>query len=89
MGLNTEVNVQTPGILDPQKFRSFWISAVRRGHAWDFKVGKGGETKPFMSHTTNWVHNIAYIGFASWGNHEMHYRILNGDDILNMNMIYL
>ena len=71
---------QTPGILSPKEFKTFWIRTASEKNKFSISVGKGGETDPFMSHSwNNQEHDIKYIGFSSWTGHSGDWKILPHD----------
>ena len=69
---------QTPGILSPEEYRTFWIKTVSEVNSFTISVGKGGETDAFMSHTWEKKHekNIDFVAFSSWTGHSADWKIL-------------
>ena len=66
MSFTITISPQTPNILSDKEFRTFWIM----WNTWfgTISVGIGGQTVPFMSHTSQKWNKINYVAFASWEN---------------------
>ena len=56
---------QTPGIVSPTEFRTFWIKTGSEDGKFTVAVGKGGEAQAFMSQTWNYQKHspIEYVAF--------------------------
>ncbi|XP_011342741.1 uncharacterized protein LOC105282474 isoform X1 [Ooceraea biroi] len=61
------VEVETPGILDADDYRGFWIR-WDNGNGITLTVGKEGESDPFLSYTDPEPFGIGYFGVCTgWG----------------------
>ena len=58
---------QTPGIVSPIEFRSFWITAEKVNNKLVIKVGKGGESLPFMTGSDENPLEIRFVAVSSFG----------------------
>ena len=67
--------------MSANQFRTFWIKTISEDSSFAISVGKGGETKPFMSHT--WKKKLQkklnFVAFSSWKGHSGDWKILPHD----------
>ena len=81
---------QTPGVLSPSEFRTFWLRAKGDPSTNQFTiaVGRGGEREPFLRHTwegpselqrsQSWdkYTDIKMVAFSCWHGHTADWKIL-------------
>ena len=61
-----KTNFQTPGIVSPTEFRGFWITTEMINNQLVIKVGKDGESAPFMTGVDEKPLEIRYVGLSAF-----------------------
>ena len=79
--------IQTPGIVSPTEFRSFWITTEKVNNKLVIKVGKDGENVPFMTGIDENPLKIGFVALSAFTD-QATYSFVGCQDIKEGNLMF-